>query len=266
MSLILAAAGRGSRLGELTMHTPKSLVVEPTTGRPLLSLMLEGLVRCGPLDHIAIVGSHDVERNRAMVRFVEEFPFLQKPHVHLVEGDARGVGYAFLLGAQRLLEYGVDDAICSVADSVAQTYAPVVNAEGAVLIGVTAPDPGSNKAFTSIFVSSDGSVLPECRTEHAQQRRIARGVYRFKSGALSEYVSIAQHGLIHRNGDPQVMNALGEVRVTWIWREMQQRGALVKAADLNSVAELNVPEDLKRFRCILPVAELPVPQEVCVPH
>ncbi|WP_424014175.1 NTP transferase domain-containing protein [Halorubrum xinjiangense] len=54
MDAIIPAAGRGSRLGELTVNRPKGLV--DVAGRPLLACAFETVVDAGADELIVIVG------------------------------------------------------------------------------------------------------------------------------------------------------------------------------------------------------------------
>jgi NDP-sugar pyrophosphorylase family protein len=245
MSLVLAAAGRGSRLGELTV--PKPLVREPVFNRPLLSHIYERLEREGALDHIVIVGASGADSNRMLIDFTREFPFRVKPQIHLVEGERRGVGYAFLLGVDRLVELRAKNAVLSVADSIPLTYRNIVDSVDAVTIGVTDRESLSEKVHTTISVDNDGFLIPRTRSEaSAHEKKVVRGVYHLKDEALGEFASRMRHAFHARQSDSDVVNEKGEMKVTWAWYEMQAQGTNVRAASLERMMEVNTPQDLLR--------------------
>lgn len=248
MSLILAAAGKGSRLGELTTSLPKSLLPEPVYGKPILHHMYERLEKESEIKQIVIVGATDSNAAEQIAEFTRTFPFAKKPEIEIVKGERRGVGYAFYLGTERLHDLGLDNAVMSVADSIAFTYHSLIHNSAPVVVGVTKPDPTSEKDFTSIQVDAEGIILPDKVIGEGDSSRIARGVYNLQDGLTQEYSRIFSHGMNNRMGDSQVVNSKGEFKVTWIWRQMQEQGVKVAAGELGSMAELNMPKDFESFR------------------
>ena len=75
MVLILAAAGRGSRLGELTIDTPKPLVVEPIFRKPILAHIFERLEVEGALEHVILVGANGSEDIRKIAPISDDYAF-----------------------------------------------------------------------------------------------------------------------------------------------------------------------------------------------
>ena len=248
MPLLLAAAGRGSRLGELTSVLPKSLLPEPVFGKAILHHIYERLEKETNIQQIIIVGENDSNAAEQILKFTQEFPFCCPPEIEIVKGERRGVGYAFFLGAERLKEIGLADAIMSVADSIAATYSNLIHNQSAVVVGVTRPDPRSEKAFTSIQVNAAGIITKDPQVVEKDASKIARGIYNFNNGLLSEYCQIFKHGMTYRTNDSNVINAKAEFKVTWIWRQMQECGIEIAAGDLVDLVELNVPKDFDRFR------------------
>lgn len=74
------------------------------------------------------------------------------------------------------------------------------------------------------------------------------GIYRLgtnRLAALERTLSAALSGDVR---DPARFNSNGELRVSWVWSELEAQGITARAVDMGPFAELNVPEDLTRFR------------------
>ena len=118
MDAIIPAAGRGSRLGELTADRPKGLV--EVGGRPLLAHVFETAVEAGADELVVVVG---YEAAQIVDRFGDAFESVPITYVH--QRERLGLGHAVLQA-----EPHVDGTFLLVnGDNVfAGSVAPAVNA------------------------------------------------------------------------------------------------------------------------------------------
>ena len=95
---VVVAAGRGTRLGELTRNTPKPLL--PVAGRPLLLHIVDGLASAG-ITHLAVITGYLGEMVESAVRDAAP-PLAMTFHRQTeLDGTARAVGLARgVLGAE----------------------------------------------------------------------------------------------------------------------------------------------------------------------
>jgi len=89
MDAIIRAAGRGSRLGELTADRPKGLV--DVAGRPILAHVFETAVEAGADEPVVIVG---YEAGQIVDRFGDAFEGVPITYVH--QRERLGLGHAVL--------------------------------------------------------------------------------------------------------------------------------------------------------------------------
>jgi glucose-1-phosphate thymidylyltransferase len=89
MDAVIPAAGRGSRLGELTADRPKGLV--DVAGRPLLAYVFETAVEAGADALVVIVG---YEAAQIVDRFGDSFEGVPITYVH--QRERLGLGHAVL--------------------------------------------------------------------------------------------------------------------------------------------------------------------------
>ncbi|OYR83514.1 sugar nucleotidyltransferase [Halorubrum ezzemoulense] len=89
MDAVIPAAGRGSRLGELTADRPKGLV--DVAGRPLLAHVFETAVDAGADELVVIVG---YEAAQIVDRFGDAFEGVPVTYVH--QRERLGLGHAVL--------------------------------------------------------------------------------------------------------------------------------------------------------------------------
>jgi|HubBroStandDraft_3_1064219.scaffolds.fasta_scaffold56108_2 NDP-sugar pyrophosphorylase family protein len=112
MNAMILAAGRGTRLGELSMTTPKALVI--VAGEPMLARQIRYL-RQGGIERIVVNAHHladQIERFAASHELAEEIDVVVEPELL---GTAGGVLNALpLLGEDFMVLYGdviVDEPI-----------------------------------------------------------------------------------------------------------------------------------------------------------
>lgn len=131
MDAVIPAAGRGSRLGELTADRPKGLV--DVAGRPLLAHVFETAVDAGADELVVIVG---YEAAQIVDRFGDDFEDVPITHVH--QRERLGLGHAVLQA-----EPHVDGAFLLVngdnvfTGSVAPAVAAVGKADAATAVAAT---------------------------------------------------------------------------------------------------------------------------------
>jgi len=89
MDTVIPAAGRSSRLGELTADRPKGLV--EVAGRPLLAHVFEKVVEAGADELVVIVG---YEAAQIVDRFGDAFE--GTPITHVYQRERLGLGHAVL--------------------------------------------------------------------------------------------------------------------------------------------------------------------------
>mgnify|MGYP002355988415 CR=1 FL=1 len=60
MKAVILAAGKGTRMGDLTQEIPKPML--PVQGKPILEHIVTGLVNCGIREICVITGWHAEDR------------------------------------------------------------------------------------------------------------------------------------------------------------------------------------------------------------
>jgi glucose-1-phosphate thymidylyltransferase len=133
MDAVIPAAGRGSRLGELTADRPKGLV--DVAGRPLLTYAFETAVEAGADELVVIVG---YEAGQIVDRFGDTFEGTPITYVH--QRERQGLGHAVLQA-----EPYVDGTFLLVngdnvlAESVAPAVEAVEEADAALAVEEVSP-------------------------------------------------------------------------------------------------------------------------------
>ena len=134
MDAVIPAAGRGSRLGELTADRPKGLV--EVAGRPLLAHVFETAVEAGADELVVIVG---YEAAQIVDRFGDDFAGVPITYVH--QRERLGLGHAVLQA-----EPHVDGPFLFVngdnvfAGSVAPAVAAAEEADAALAVEEVSPE------------------------------------------------------------------------------------------------------------------------------
>jgi len=146
MDAVIPAAGRGSRLGELTADRPKGLV--DVAGRPLLAHVFETAVDAGADALVVIVG---YEAAQIVDRFGDAFAGVPITYVH--QRERLGLGHAVVQA-----EPHIDGTFLLVnGDNVfAGSVAPAVEAvEGADAV-LAVEEVSSAVATTTGVIQTDG--------------------------------------------------------------------------------------------------------------
>lgn len=132
---VVLAAGRGTRMGGMTAHTPKAML--PVHGRPMLEHVLEGLAAAGVERFLVVVGYR-----RELVE--THFRNWRPPIEFRVQSRLDGTGSAALLardfaaGGPFLLTYG--DILCDPAAYVNSARVLLEHPETAAVLGVREVD------------------------------------------------------------------------------------------------------------------------------
>ena len=141
MDAVIPAAGRGSRLGELTADRPKGLV--DVGGRPLLAHVFETAVEAGADALVVIVG---YEAAQIVDRFGDDFEGVPITYVH--QREQLGLGHAvlqaephvdgtfLLVNGDNVFAGSVEPAIEAVAEADAALAVEEVPPEIAATTGV----------------------------------------------------------------------------------------------------------------------------------
>jgi len=145
MDAVIPAAGRGSRLGELTADRPKGLV--DVAGRPLLAHVFETAVEAGADQLVAVVG---YEAAQIVDRFGDAFEGVPITYVH--QRERLGLGHAvlqaephvdgtfLLLNGDNIFSGSVEPAVEAVGEADAVLGVEEVSVEVATTTGVIETD------------------------------------------------------------------------------------------------------------------------------
>jgi glucose-1-phosphate thymidylyltransferase len=145
MDAVIPTAGRGSRLGELTVDRPKGLV--DVAGRPLLAHVFETAVESGADRLVVIVG---YEAAQIIDRFGDAFEGVSITYVY--QREQLGLGHAvlqaephvdgtfLLLNGDNVFAGGVEPAIAAVEGADAVLAVEEVSPEVATTTGVIETD------------------------------------------------------------------------------------------------------------------------------
>ena len=152
MQAVVLAAGRGTRMGELTADKPKPLV--DVGDRPLLSHGLDRLVELGVSEFVIVVGY----RKEAIIdHYGDEFRDVPITYVH--QRDQLGLAHA-LLSAEPVV--GDDFLVCNGDNVIEGNLAEVLTCQRAdgvdatLLVDTVSRD---EAAETGVFVTDDAGRL-----------------------------------------------------------------------------------------------------------
>lgn len=238
MDAVIPAAGRGTRLGELTDEQPKGLV--DVAGRPLLAHVFETAVEAGADELVVIIG---YEAARIVERFGDSFEGVPITYVH--QREQLGLGHAvlraephvdgdfLLVNGDNVFATSVRPAVEAADDADAVLAVEEVSPAVAKTTGVIQTDGSGNVTGIvekpadppSTLVTTGCYVLPEdIFTACALLRPSAEGEYQ-----LSEAVGL----LVHAGYDVATVQLGDRVNVNTP-AEVERAAALVRGEQESS--------------------------------
>ncbi len=246
MNLIIAAGGRGSRLGQF-----KPLAFDPVHKKPMLHHVMTRIIDAFPqIDRVYISCSTDETEKRDLIDFLTTCTL--PVQLNLVMGERKGVGYAFHLAMQAASNFSSADTILTVCDVLAQDYSGLARGgEKDILLGAIPHVDGAKKQRTVVSPDAQGFVKFGTFTS---ERYALAGIYKVPARAFISFADLLEAGIKGRLVDFNIQNARGEFRVTWAWRKMAQMRFLIRLANLGQIAELNEPEDFEDIGRLLSTA------------
>jgi glucose-1-phosphate thymidylyltransferase len=227
MKAIIPLAGKGTRLRPHTHHTPKPLL--KVAGKPVLSYILDDLLRVGIHEMVLIVG-HLREEMEAWVK--REYPDV---HAHYVLQEVQD-GTA---GAVALAEPFVDDELLVVfADAVLEVDYSLVRTLDATYAGVIwAKEVEDYQRFGVIVTQDDGTMARIVEKPKEPISKLANiGLYYIRDHAL------LYEGIHHTLESPP--GPSGEFYLTDAFQYMVDHGSRILTAPVEGWWDAGKPETL----------------------
>jgi dTDP-glucose pyrophosphorylase len=131
MKAVLLAAGRGTRMGEITQEIPKPML--PVHGKPMLEVIMDRLAEAGATEFLIVVGYQ-----RELIQ--KHFAGWRLPVSFLVQDPVNGTGSAARLAREFvgsepfLLSFG--DCLCAAAEYVRCWSILLGNSNAGAVLGV----------------------------------------------------------------------------------------------------------------------------------
>ena len=227
MDAVIPTAGRGSRLGELTVDRPKGLV--DVAGRPLLAHVFDAAVEAGADELVVIIG---YEGARIVDRFGDAYRDVPITYIH--QREQLGLGHAvlqakpavngtfLLVNGDNVFVDGVTPAVEAVhtegvdgvlgveevSGEVARTTGVIEREEGTITGIVEKPDdPPSQLVTTGCYVLPEETfhacalVQPSAEGEYQLSEAVGllcRAGFNFETVDLGERVNVNEPADIER--------------------------------------------------------------------
>ena len=224
---MLLAAGRGTRMGELTEELPKPML--PLNGRPMIEHIVRRLQEAGLREILIVVG---YRRELIEDHFRAGFPGVYFAVQEVVEGTASAVrlGRDFVGHDPFLLTFG--DIICD-ASNYSGIAAELERDGAAAAIGVKyAEDPWQGAA---VYADADGAVgkMIEKPTRGTSSTHWnSAGLYAFRPDIFEEIARAPK-------------SARGEYEITTAIEQLIERGRTVRMFEMTGAwRDVGRPEDL----------------------
>jgi glucose-1-phosphate thymidylyltransferase len=227
MKAIIPLAGKGTRLRPQTHHTPKPLL--KVAGQPVLSYILDDLLRVGVTEMVFIVG---YLRDTIEAWIAEEYPQIQAHYVlqEVQDGTA---------GAIALAEPFVNDEVLIVfADAVLEVDYDLVTTLPEEFAGVIwAKEVEDYQRFGVIVTNDDGTMARIVEKPREPVSKLANiGLYHIRDHVL------LFEGIHHtRNAPP---GPGGEFFLTDAFQYMVDHGARILTAPVEGWWDAGKPETL----------------------
>jgi UDP-N-acetylglucosamine diphosphorylase / glucose-1-phosphate thymidylyltransferase / UDP-N-acetylgalactosamine diphosphorylase / glucosamine-1-phosphate N-acetyltransferase / galactosamine-1-phosphate N-acetyltransferase len=220
---VVPAAGRGSRLGPLTVDRPKALI--PVAGRPVLFWVIEGLAAAG-VSEVVVVTGHLAEQ-------VEALADRASIAVSTVRQQSpRGTADALMAAAARVagrpFVYAWGDLVADPAG-----YRRVVEAwtGGAVLAVNRVADPTAGAAVTVDGAGSVTSIIEKPPPGTSSTPFNASGIGALPADAWVHLAAVAPS----ERGELEITSALGS---------MLAAGVPFTAIEIGPVFDIGTPDGL----------------------
>lgn len=223
MIAVVPAAGRGSRLGPLTVDQPKALV--PVAGRPVLFWVIEGLAQAG-VSQVVVVTGHLAEQVEAALDRAPIPVSTVRQHLPRGTADALMAASASVGGHPFIYAWGdlVADPAC---------YRRVVEAwtAGAVLAVNRVDDPTAGAAVTVDQAGSVTSIVEKPPAGAGSTPFNASGIGALPAEAWNHLASV----------EPSVR---GELEMTSALASMLAVGVPFTAVEIGPVFDIGTPQGL----------------------
>ncbi|MBI5793900.1 NTP transferase domain-containing protein [Candidatus Uhrbacteria bacterium] len=244
--MIVAAAGLGRRMGTAFATTPKPIIQDPVTSRPLLHHMMDRVSRAGNLDEVVIVGRREAGAGKRVAQCAKNRQADKQPAVRLCLPQLRGPTHALMIGLQCGFRKTEAHYLLTMGDTLAERYPSFEGLDYDVLIGVNARLQTQWKKFTPLWEVGGDAIFTA--TPQARVWGI-RGVYLLRSHAAQSVLTLLrQEWRKYKQGCPlefrERWDRNGEMHLSWVWPEVVKQGMRIGVTDLGEVAEVNTPEDL----------------------
>lgn len=223
MIAVVPAAGRGSRLGPLTVDQPKALV--PVAGRPVLFWVIEGLAQAG-VSEVVVVTGHLAEQIEGVVGR-SPIP-VSTVRQQAPRGTADAVMAASSIVGERPFIYAWGDLVTD-----AGSYRRVVEAwtAGAVLAVNRVDDPAAGAAVTIDHAGSVTSIVEKPPAGRSSTPFNASGIGALPADAWEHLASVK----------PSVR---GELEITSALGSMLAAGIPFAAVEIGPVFDIGTPKGL----------------------
>lgn len=224
---VILAAGRGTRMRELTDELPKPMI--PVRGRPILEHIVTGLVENGVTDVLIVVG---YRKDVVMGHFGDGSDFgcrVQYVEQVVQDGTGRVVDLAKAFAGQ-------DPFVLSYGDILVppQSYGPLVDADG-IDAKLSVKHNVDVRKGGAVFVDSDGWVtdlIEKPAADEPTSPYYNAGIYTF-APCIFDYTARLQ------------LSPRGEYELTDAIKDMARSGRKVKAVELTGDwADVRDPEVL----------------------
>jgi len=167
MRVVIPVAGAGTRLRPHTHSLPKPLL--HVAGRPILSYLLDPIVRLNP-DEVIFVTGYRAEQLEAFVRENYSFKATFAP-----QGELLGLGYALNVGVENIVD---DDVLVLLGDTIVDCDLKSFMSAGDFVLGLKAVD---DPHRFGIAVTKNGKVVDlEEKPADPKTNLAIIGLYYFK--------------------------------------------------------------------------------------
>jgi NDP-sugar pyrophosphorylase family protein len=225
------AAGKGTRMGELTAELPKPML--PVAGRPLLEHVLDQLGSAGVAECGLIVGYHREVIERHFAGYPMRLTFIHQETINGTAGAAK-LGRSFVGADPFLMTYG--DIWCGAADYRA-VMAPIeTEPETEATLAVKfVEDP-----FQGAAVYVEGGFIREIIEKPAKGTSTTNwnsaGIYCFRASVFAEI-------------DRVPLSPRGEYEITSAIEQMIVAGKKLRAVEIKGQwRDVGRPEDLSAIK------------------